>query len=766
MNAEIDAAEILVVDDDPATAELQQRRLQRAGYRTYFAFDTVDAIQHIESKNISLVVLDYRLADNRTGLEFYEQLKRRGFNPPTILVTGFSNESLIVQALRAGVRDFVAKSPDYLDYLPNAVRQVLEKVETEKRLRDSEARQAAILESALDAVVTIDDAGRVVEFNRTAETLFGYARDAVLGRALTNLVVPPESREAFESNLRFYREAGADAAPRRRSELTVMRADGSRFSGEMSISVANEGGRRLFAAHIRDLTRSKHLEAGLRLQQRALEEINEGILFTDAQQPDDPIVYVNPAFERLTGYRLSEVLGKNYRFLHGPKTDRAAAEKLHQAIVARRACSVELLNYRADGTTAWHAVSMAPLHDDRGRVTHFVGVLFDVGQRRFLEEQLRQSQKMEAVGRLAGGIAHDFNNLLTIILGNASFAIEELPSNPTQATECLREVVGASNRAAALTNQLLVFSRKQVLEPRAVRIDVVVADLEKMLRRLIGEDVALTLKNQHDLWAIKLDPGQVEQIVLNLVVNARDAMPDGGSLIVTTENVELDAAYAEMRPDVTPGSYVKLSVSDTGCGIAPDVLPHLFEPFFTTKAPGEGTGLGLATVFGIVKQAGGHITVYSEPGQGAVFNVYFPRHDEVLRSRDVTGLDSGVSSGTETILLVEDEDQVRKLAVIILKTAGYQVLESSDGVQALRSAVEHGGPIDLLITDVVMPGMSGRQTAEQLKTRQPSLKVLYVSGYTNDAVVTRGALPRGTAFLQKPFTQNTLLHKVRQVLDS
>lgn len=759
-------AEILVVDDDPATAELQQRRLRRAGYRTYCAVDPAEAVHVIESKNIALVVLDYRLADNRTGLEFYEQLKSRGFNPPTILVTGFSNESLIVQALRAGVRDFVAKSPDYLDYLPNAVRQVLEKVETERQLRDSEARQAAILESALDAVVTIDDDGRVVEFNRTAETLFGYDRQSVLGRLLIDLVIPPESREPFEAGLRFYREAGADAAPRRRSELTVMRADGSCFAGEMSISVSSVGGRRLFAAHIRDLTRSKHLEAGLRLQQRALEEINEGILFTDAQQPDDPIVYANPAFERLTGYRLSQVLGRNCRFLQGPKTDPAARERLRQAIAERRPCSVELLNYRADGTTFWNAVSIAPLHDDRGRVTHFVGVQFDVGQRRFLEEQLRQSQKMEAVGRLAGGIAHDFNNLLTIILGNASLALDDLPEKPTEAIECLREIVGASNRAAALTNQLLVFSRKQVLEPRAVRIDSVVVDLERMLRRLIGEDVALTLKNQHDLWTIKLDPGQVEQIVLNLVVNARDAMPQGGSLIVTTENVELDAAYAELRPNVKPGSYVKLSVSDTGSGIAPDVLPHLFEPFFTTKAPGEGTGLGLATVFGIVKQAGGHLTVYSEPGQGAVFNVYFPKFEEMVRPRDPAGMESTVASGTETVLLVEDEEQVRKLSVIILKSAGYQVIESSDGTQALRAAVEHGGPIDLLITDVVMPGISGRQTAEQLKARQPSLKVLYVSGYTNDAVVTRGVPGHGTAFLQKPFTQSTLLNKVRQVLDS
>lgn len=765
MSAETES-EILIVDDDPATAELQQRRLRRAGYRTHVAVEPAEAIRHIETKNISLVVLDYRLADNRTGLEFYEQLKTRGFNPPTILVTGFSNESLIVQALRAGVRDFVAKSPDYLDYLPNAVRQVLDKVETERRLRDAEARQAAILESALDAVVTIDDDGRVVEFNRTAETLFGYDRRTVLGRLFAELIVPPESRETFESGLRFYREAGADAAPRRRSELTVMRADGSRFSGEVSISVSTVGGRRLFAAHIRDLTSSKHLEAGLRLQQRALEEINEGIFFTDALQPDDPIVYVNPAFERLTGYRLSEALGKNCRFLQGPKTELAAAEKLQQAIAERRPCSVELLNYRADGTTFWNAVSIAPLHDERGRVTHFVGVQFDVGQRRFLEEQLRQSQKMEAVGRLAGGIAHDFNNLLTIILGNASFALDELPNNPTQAIECMREVVGASNRAAALTGQLLVFSRKQVLEPRAVRIDSVVADLEKMLRRLIGEDVALTLKNQHDLWTIKLDPGQVEQIVLNLVVNARDAMPQGGSLIVTTENVELDAAYAELRPDVKPGSYVKLSVSDTGCGIAPDVLPHLFEPFFTTKAPGEGTGLGLATVFGIVKQSGGHLTVYSEPGQGAVFNVYFPKYDEAVRPRDIAGLESDASSGTETILLVEDEEQVRKLAVIILKAAGYQVLESSDGDQASKVAGEHHGAIDLLVTDVVMPGMSGRQTAEQLKSRRPSLKVLYISGYTNDAVVTRGVLHQGTAFLQKPFTQNALLSKVRQVLDS
>ncbi len=757
---------ILIVDDDRATAMLQQRRLLRAGYQAHFATDVDKALEIIEGEPISLMVLDYRLADNHTGLEFYEHLKQRGHSLPTILVTGFSNEALVVQALRAGVRDFVAKSPDYLDYLPHAVRQVLEKVETERRLRDAEALQAVVLEAALDAVVTIDDEGCIVEFSRTAETLFGYERQTVLGQSLAELVIPVESRGTFEAMLRTYRDAGTSAASRRRSEISVIRADGSRFDGEWSLSTTMVGGRRLFAAHIHDLTRSKYLETGLRLRQRALEEIGEGILFTDAVRPDHPIVYANPAFERMTGYRLSDIIGNNCRFLQGPKTDPAAIKQLRQAVAEERSCSVELLNYRADGTTFWNAVSIAPLHDESGKVTHFVGVQSDVGQRRFLEEQLRQSQKMEAVGRLSGGIAHDFNNILTIILGNASLALDDLPQRIEHATECLHEVIDAANRAAALTKQLLVFSRKQVYEPQAVKIDKLTADLEKMLRRIIGEDVLLSLKTSPDLWSVKIDPAQIEQIILNLTVNARDAMPTGGSLMIQTENVELDGAYAALRPDVAPGAYVKLSVSDTGCGIAPEVLPHLFEPFFTTKELGRGTGLGLATVFGIVKQCGGHITVYSEVGQGSVFTLYFPRDQSTPRTESQPSSAAKSVRGTEKILLVEDEEQVRRLAAVILRNAGYQVVEAADGPQALQLAESQANSFDLVVTDVVMPGVNGRQTADMLKAKSPLLKVLFVSGYTNDAIVTRGVLQEGTAFLQKPFTQSTLLNKVRHVLDA
>lgn len=382
-----------------------------------------------------------------------------------------------------------------------------------------------------------------------------------------------------------------------------------------------------------------------------------------------------------------------------------------------------------------------------------------------LQEQLQQAQKMEAIGQLAGGVAHDFNNLLTIITGYSDLMLSQLNKEDSIYGDIL-EIKRAAERASTLTRQLLAFSRKQVLQPKILDLNQLVVNLDKMFRRLIGEDIELFTKIDEKLGKIKADPSQIEQVILNLVVNARDAMPKGGKLTIETGNAELDEHYIRSHLGVKAGHYVMISISDTGVGMSPEVKERIFEPFFTTKEKGRGTGLGLSTVYGIVKQSEGYIWVYSEPGQGTTFKIYFPMIEDVVESFEMTTDSIKTVQGTETILLVEDEEMVRGLVRMVLERNGYHVLEASSGENALRIAQEYRSqPIHLMVTDVVMPGMSGRELADCIKILRPEMKILYISGYTNDAIVRHGVLEEGMAFLQKPFTANILTHKVREVLD-
>jgi len=398
-----------------------------------------------------------------------------------------------------------------------------------------------------------------------------------------------------------------------------------------------------------------------------------------------------------------------------------------------------------------------------GELVGAVVTFLDVTEKKRLQAQLLQSQKMESVGRLAGGVAHDFNNLLTVITGYGDLLARDLePGHP--GLHRLEQIRKAAERAATLTRQLLAFSRKQVLEPKVLDLEAVVADVEQMLHRLIGEDVQFVTVSGGGLGRVRADQGQIEQVIVNLAVNARDAMPNGGKLIVETRNVELDESYLRHRPDARLGPHVLLAVSDTGQGMSAETLSHAFEPFFTTKELGKGTGLGLATVYGIVRQSGGHVTIYSEPGRGTTCRVYLPRlgedHDDAAPAAPA----GDAPGGTETILLVEDEAPVRALAREILESAGYQVLEGATPEEALAAASSHAGPIHLVLTDVILPGVSGRQLAAALRSSRTEARVLFTSGYTDDAISHHGILEPGVSFVQKPFTAAVLLRKVREVL--
>ena len=412
-----------------------------------------------------------------------------------------------------------------------------------------------------------------------------------------------------------------------------------------------------------------------------------------------------------------------------------------------------------------------PVLDREGNVIKVAILGFDITERKQMEEkmarlqeQFRQAQKMEAIGRLAGGIAHDFNNLLTIINGYSQISLQELKEeDPLRGN--IEEIHDAAKRAATLTRQLLAFSRRQVMEMKVIDINMLLKDTEKMLRRILGEDVELITFMAEDLGRVKADPGQIEQVIMNLAVNARDAMPRGGKLTIETVNVELDEAYARAHVAVTPGHYVMLSVSDTGAGMTPEIRDRVFEPFFTTKEKGKGTGLGLSTVYGIVKQSGGNIWVYSEPGQGSAIKIYLPKVDVPLEKLEKKVVHENLPLGSETILVVEDEGEVRKLAVRILKKQGYVVLEAGQGDEAFHVCKQHQGPIHLMVTDVVMPGMGGHELAKRLEPLHPNMKVLYMSGYTENAIVHHGVLDEGMSYIQKPFTVDGLARKVREALD-
>jgi two-component system, cell cycle sensor histidine kinase and response regulator CckA len=636
-------------------------------------------------------------------------------------------------------------------------RDITERKRTEQALRESEEKFALAFAASPDAVnINRLADGLFVEVNKGFTELTGYTREDVVGTTSLQLGLwhDPADRQRMVEELQAsgYCE---------NLEAVFKRKDGRCGTGLMSARpiLLNE------VPHLisitRDITRRKQAEADLERLKVAIEQAGEAVVITDVA---GAILYANPAFSQVTGYTREEVLQQNPRILKSGEHDEAFYEELWNTIASGRTWSGRVVNKKKDGTLYTEEATISPIFDQQGNIVNYVAIKRDITGQLKLEAQYLQAQKMESVGRLTGGVAHDFNNILAVITGYCEMAMAKAaPGQPVYSD--LERIHEAALRSADIIRQLLAFSRKQAIIPRVIDLNEMVAGMLKMLQRMIGEGVELIWSPAANLPMIKMDPAQIDQILANLCVNSRDALDGSGTITLRTSRVQLDAAYCAEQNGIIPGTYVVLTVTDNGCGIDPEVREKIFEPFFTTKGL-LGTGLGLSTVYGIVKQNHGHVEVRSEPGQGATFLVYLPAHDVRSKPVMVQELESPPMGRGETVLLVEDDISVLALGQAMLESLGYRVLAAATPGEAMLLAKQADKRIDLLLTDVIMPAMNGKELADRLTDLRPSLRVLFMSGYAADVITTKATLASNASFLQKPFSIKSLADRVRSVLAS
>lgn len=655
-------------------------------------------------------------------------------------------------------------------FLIGAVHDITALREEQRIVKRNEERFRSMIEHSADIVSLHDAEGNMTYQSPSIKRILGYEQDEILGLNVLDFIHPD------------YKAATKTETDKVRSKEGIHPSFTTKFRHKNGLWLWFECygnnqlhnpsiGQIIFSAH--DITQRREAEEKLRESEMTfssvVKSINQGLIITDL---NDNVFYINERLTKLTGFTFEEMKGNPaYKFLLPPDEWENLFIKNRQ----RGQGTSEIYEHRIlrkDKTSFWAESIASPFRNAKGNIVGTVGIIADITARKEsieelnkIQEQLRAAQKLESIGMLAGGIAHDFNNMLTAITGYSDLILRQL-DNEDPLRRKVEEIRKAGDRAAELTYQLLAFSRKQVLQPKTVNINETVVEVLKLLKRLIGEDIVIKTFLNENVGTITIDPGQLAQVIINLSINARDAMPEGGKLVIETNNVYLDENYARRHGSfVAAGHYVMMAISDNGTGIDEKTRLRIFEPFFTTKDVGKGTGMGLATVYGIVKQSGGNIWLYSEVGKGSTFKIYLPRVNQAAGTQNESADNEKLPLGTEKILLVEDEEMVRSVTKQILEMCGYDVIEASNGVEAIKICEEAGCDVDLLITDVVMPVMGGRELVKHLTETHPLLRILYISGYADDAVIHHGILDKGAMFLQKPFTPESLAGKVRECLD-
>ncbi len=786
---------ILNVDDRPENRYLFETILRAAGHEVVCANDGAEALEMLRQCRYDLIVSDV-VMPGMDGFQLCREVKNDPATRdiPFVFFTAVYTEPKDEQfALSLGAVRFLVKplEPDQLvaeiqkaaamaaptvapladnttAFLEEYNRRVVQKLEAKlaenerltQRLRESEGRLNAIIEGTSDAIYVKDAQGRYQHINAAGARLLGRPISEILGHDDTQLLgeAVAQSRAAAEKRLLVFGALESceetlpptgDSRPRHvHSVRGPMRDQAGSIIGTFSIS--------------RDVTERRLAEEQIRKLSHAIEQSPVTIVITDME---GRIEYVNPRFTALTGFTREEALGQNPRVLKSGHQSAEFYREMWQTIKNGHEWRGVFDNRKKNGEIFTEEAVIAPVKGPDGKVTHFIAIKEDITARLQLEDQLRQSQKMDAIGRLAGGVAHDFNNLLTIIQLELA-TLRDLPDLDEDSREAVRQISAASERATGLTRQLLAFSRKQQKEEQTVQLGELVENMGKLTRRILGEDIALTTCIVPEPIAVRADPGMLEQALLNLAVNARDAMPRGGKLKLTADVTLIDEAYVRQHPGASAGYRAHLAVADTGTGIAPEHLGRIFEPFFTTKAPGKGTGLGLATVYGVVRQHHGWITVESTVGVGTTFHLFLPALMQTEEAEHETSPGTPPPRGTETIVLAEDDEQIRHLVRAALERQGYTVLAAADGAEALAQAAKGTGRIHLLVTDLVMPGgINGRELAEQLGTSRPGLRTIYITGYPADVVNRQFKVGPHDRLLRKPFSVRALLDAVRARLD-
>ena len=761
-----DKLDVLIIEDAEDDADLLARELKRGGYQLHYQrVDTPEDLSAaLDAQGWDLILSDYTMP-RFSGTQALALVRAHNSEVPFIFVSGTLGEDTAVTALKAGAQDYLIKGKTGR-LLPAVARELRDAQARREYLRMEEERRAAeeryrqVLMIAVDGIVVTDAKSNIAIFNRGAEVIFGYGTDAVIGRSL-DLLWPPRLVETNRDRIAAVLAAPHEAASPENREFVALRANGEEFPVEITVSALPDQEGSAVTMIVRDIAERKRAEKKLRQLSRAVEQSANLVIIADAR---GIIEYVNPRFLDATGYSASEIIGGEPFFWKGPQGNPLNAQAW-SAVLSGQDWRGEFENLRKDGTSIAVSATISPVSNDNGAITHVIAIEEDITRRKEIEAQLRQAQKMEAVGLLTGGIAHDFNNLLAIIIGNLDLLTGRLKGD-AETHAGIELALAASLRGADLTRQLLAFARQQPLSPRTFDMNRLVDNIVAMLRRILGEKIDIRTQLMPGIWPVEADPTQVETAVANLAINSRDAMPDGGALTIATGNRHFEPATIAPGVDIVPGDYVVLSVTDTGTGIAPEDLKRVCEPFFTTKAPGKGTGLGLSMVYGFAKQSGGHLRIESVVGSGTIVTLYLPRSksEEAEAFAEVEAA-TAIRQRSATILVVEDNPHVQDVVIRQLVDLGYEVKAVDDALAAL-TALREFPDIDLLFSDIVLPGgITGAALVREARKLRPGLRVLLTSGFAN-AASQDDMVDQDVEFIGKPYRRAELAKKIQTVLDA